>query len=314
MPDEEKTDLLEKSSEDESLDEKEGTEEEKDEQPGALEGLPKKNEPPAESERWNKVYRRMKEAERKAEESSKKLQENNEIVKEMRQHIFSLSEAIAKGKEKDEDQDDFKEVDENLKDMHNTLMDCREKIRAARKEGDWDKVDSLEDRADEIHRHINSLISKKNSLISAKNAKKEESPQKEDKKSIIKEWAKTEAPWFDPMSEEYNPLMRTTAMDIDDALADDPKWDKKPLKERLIEIKKLTEERQKYKPSSKGRPSSLEGNDASRLRSDTANEVKLSEIEKKTAHALLPNVPSAEAEKQYSLQKKFISSRTQRRA
>jgi len=285
-------------------------------QPGAKEGLPKKDEPPADSPRWNKVYKRMKDAERNTDELKQKLVERDRDVQGMRTHLDNLSEAIASSKEEKSDVVDTKEIDSNLSGMQDTIAKIKTDLRSARKELEWDKVDSLEDKLEEAHYRVNRLISEKNKMVSQKVEKKDDKTSKKEDtvKSTISTFKK-DTPWFNPKNEEYNPIMRAAAMDIDDELAEDPDWKDKPLEERLSEVKKQVEKKMNYKPSNKGKPPSLESNDLSGLRGgDTPSDSKLSDEEKSVARFMFPDKPPNEAEKMYAGQKKFIASRKQGRA
>lgn len=183
---------------------------------------PRDTSPPEGSPRWNEVYKKMKDFERDLDNERKEKQNLKELVDEMKAFNQKLSSSlesqteaivgIASSKSKNNFED--------------TLKQLKTEKREAMENLDYDKVDFLEDKIFELKMSKTKEVSKP-----AKPSYTEQDV------NILRDFVETVS-WY-----KEDPEMRAYANMLDESFLSDNMWSKKPVKDRLLEVKKRTEKR-----------------------------------------------------------------------
>lgn len=183
---------------------------------------PRDTSPPEGSPRWNEVYKKMKDFERDLESEKKEKQNLKELVDEMKAFNQKLSSSLESQTEAIVGMTSFKSKDS----FEDTMKQLKAEKREAMENLDYDKVDILEDKIFELKMQKTKEIPK---------------PIKptytEQDVNILKDFVETVS-WY-----KDDPEMRAYANMLDESFLSDNVWGKKPIKERLLEVKKRTEKR-----------------------------------------------------------------------
>jgi len=265
--------------------------------PGQQEGKEKKNEPPPDSKRWDKVYGRMKQAERTVDEFKKQLEERDKQYERDLELIRKHNEQLLSVQKPDPvyspETDDFKTKIRDLKSA---------KIQA-KKDLDWDREALIEDQIEDLKERLERQ-ERENFRSKVKKEAKQEAKVETVNDELL-EWQANTA-WFNTESDSFDPLMRGAAIEMDNRLLADKKWAGKPLKARLNEVRKIVEERFRWNEATiKGKIPSVEG--AGGVQPRKTESTTLSEDEKRVAQKMFREKTPEEAEKIYAEQKRIIA-------
>ena len=211
-------------------------EESTDELTQALEGeglKAEKHEPPKDSPRWSEVYRKMKDQERMIEGL-------NTMIKESQTHNRRLAKAIEKGIEKVTDGNVKDEDDGEVQKLEGELKELRELRKQALKDVDYDREEELTSKILDVREQLREKKAETLRKKAEKSSRRASEGGDSADGEVLQKWTEDTA-WFNE-----DPLMRAAAQTLDVVLMNDPKWSKKPLEERLGEVKKRIEARFHY--------------------------------------------------------------------
>ena len=184
--------------------------------------------------RFRQVYGKMRQLERDMETLTKTLGERDKMVDEMRSHNKRLADSIEKGfksvsAEKDTTADEITKIE-------GEITNLKEQKKAAIKDENFDLLDELNDKIYDKKDTIKALRAKKAESTPSPSGKGEDGLT-DDERVIVSDFVK-DTPWFNE-----DPIMRAAAIATDNILKADNVWGRKPLKERLIEVRSRIEKR-----------------------------------------------------------------------
>lgn len=235
------------------------------------------------SKRFKEIYGKMKGFEREVQKLKDETSSSKTLIDEMAKHNKSLVKAMKESvKEIASDRnvkDEKAELDSMMKELNSNMEKLIEMKASALKDFDYKGVA-------EIDEQLADLRDKKKEI---KNYSPKDKKDKDDDHSPFEEFIE-KAPWYDE-----DPLMKAAARALDEVLVKDPKWAKKPVEDRLEEVRTRIEKRFGYKPESKsgddkggdkkgGAPDGLDGGGGQR--GGTGKTIKLSQDQLKVATGL----------------------------
>ncbi|MBT9167528.1 MAG: hypothetical protein DDT19_00866 [Syntrophomonadaceae bacterium] len=210
--------------------------------------------------RFREVYGKMKSLERKVEEYEEKEKSNEKLLTELKSHNERLARAIESQVELSYAGMDT--TDYEIDDLIGHLSELKAKKVEALKTFDYEEVVELDEAIAETKDEINRVRYYRDVAMV------DETDGEVD--NIFLTFV-DETPWFN--GDDADPLMIQAAYEMDRVLLRDPKWQNRPLPERLAEVRRRVEARFDWKP--KGRPTSgVEG--VSRVSAGRVTSVTLS--------------------------------------
>lgn len=282
--------------------EKEETTIEQSIDPGQLEGLPKTNE---KEEFHGKIQERIDEltknwrgTERDLKATIEKLTDKDEEIEVLINQNSKLMGIIEKGGVQSGSP---KPIDPEVM-VQTEIKTIRTQMSEARKKLEWEVYDQLEDKMNTLNEQLVDIKVKKQ--VGGTKSSSDTDTRGELNKDVVADFT-SENPWFDTTSDEYDPIMRGAALELDDHLLTQKEWKDKPLKVRLKEVKKQIEKR--FNTRSVGGPPRVEGS-KTRTDGDMNSDTKgfgLSEAEKRVADRMIPLATAEERYKEYAKQKRL---------
>lgn len=260
--------------------------------PGSLEGKPKeekKPEPPPDHPRFQKVYGKMKEFERQLNEKDAQHTRDIELL---RQHNEQLIAAVRAGQSRPETKDVAEEINAKIRELKSAKVQ-------AKKDLDWDREAMLEDQIDDLKEKLSDR-----KILSRTERAKQETERSAGVKQVSQVLIdfQESTPWFNENSDAYDPLMEGAAIALDNKLLRDPKWAKRPMIERLNEVRKRVEER--FGVTKAPKIPTVEGAGGSRQAGVT--KTNLSDDQKRVARLMFRDMDTDKAEKLYAEQLRII--------
>lgn len=209
--------------------------------PGAVEGT-KQHEPAPESARWKEVYAKYKDGERKVSALEEQLGKQNEALELLRKHNESIDTYLA-GENKGESS---KPPVDKTGELKVAIKALRGKRAEAIKDGDFAKSSEITDEIDDLRDAV--AEAKPSPIADIDKVLEEKVNQREMMSATLQFMGR--APWYDPRSPEYDPVMAGAANAVDAAIEKDPVWGRKSVVDQLDEIKRRVETRFGYRPKS----------------------------------------------------------------
>lgn len=267
--------------------------------PGEQEGLPKVSSEEKYSqkvqERIDDLTSKWRGTDRDLKAAIEKLTERDEEIEVLIEHNRRLVSVVEKGQatpgQRPLDPEDGIKLE---------IKTTREKMSAARKNLEWDVYDQLEDKLMELNDHLTTVKVKK---ATAGSNRGNNDGVEAVNKNVVDEFT-SENKWFDPKSEEYDPIMRGAALEYDDFLLTKKEWKDKPM---AVRLKKVKEEISKRFNKTVSGPPLVEGSKRNERGGDDSitKEFGLSETEKRIADKMIPLATKEERYKEYARQKKM---------
>jgi len=289
-------------------------------------GVPEnaKSHPSWDNKRFRQVYRHDKETARE----NAQLREDMKLALEHSKRTAEAMENLAKVQTQNVTSEVHKKaegIQAELQDMEQDLAAISDQKRAVRRnremseDNKWDKIEELEKREKTLERQIARKTSEAEAAV--KEAKEAEKRTKETPKSepepafqvAVREFVQT-VPWYNPKSDDYDPLMADAAEKYDKALLMKEEWGAGKVtslennKARLAKVRKYIEDRFQWKGNGNGdgerRPVRLvEGVGDEQGDGRQKGAVRLTPMQKQIAHNMLDDVVGpAKAEAEYAKQ------------
>jgi hypothetical protein len=274
--------------------------------------ITKPEDPPAVQKRINQAIRKWRTEERARVKAEKDKSETKSVADAMREHNRQLYEAMQKQTAATEklidvtvDSKEKDNFDTEVKTLNDRLSNLKSARTQAMKDMDADKVTFLEDQIDNVKEQ---LFEKKQEYKQKKSEPKKDKQQHNEPPAEIAVW-EDGTEWYKAVvngepNANFNPAMAEAARQYDLYLCQQDKWQKTPIAERLMEVKKKIEEKFKYKKVEGKKPPFVEGGG---LPPDTPSITSLTEEQKHVAHRMFDDKSPLEAEKIYAEQLGFIA-------
>lgn len=200
---------------------------------------PTDTEPPPDHPRFHEVYGKMKSYERQVDELKKQLEE----MKKLNEQLVSKMDKVVSHVESDEHNKVMSEYQAKVNALEQEVKELKEQRKKAMEDLDYDKVDELDDLIFEKRLELNELKSNKPDVKKQNDQSGETQPQQtqqpqqaglsEDDQKVLNEWL-SENSWFNDDME-----LRAAAIGIEAEMIAKigDEWNKKPLVERLNQVK-----------------------------------------------------------------------------
>jgi hypothetical protein len=262
-----------------------------------------KPDPAWDNKRFRQIYRKHKDEARTNEELKADIRAMADHNKALYESVNKLTDATGTLVQVEADKHKASIQDE-IASIEGRIDDLKAKRKDARIAGDWEAADKIDDAID---RQKESLSKKRAESVKKPEAKVESPPSSfEADMKVVNKWT-TDTPWFNPVNDDYDPLMVTAAREMDTALQKSEQWKDKPVADRLKAVQERIEKRFNYK----GKAASGNGKGDASLAEGVGNEgpptpkgkVILNDDEKRVARRMFSDMTAADAEALYSKQK-----------
>lgn len=280
--------------------------------PGQLEGRekPQRHTPPEGSPRWEKIYAEAKAKERaeaERDELRKVLDSKDADIRAMREQFHAVVDVAKAQAETVKTAPTIDPIESEVERVTSKIAELRAAKKQAVAQVNLDLMAELDDQIDDLKDKKADLILKK-ALTPKESAKKSERevPQQPKVNPIEAEFRQSN-PWSDPNSPKFDMEMASAAFGLEQKLIKDPQWSDVNPRDRLKEVARRIEVRYQVKPPS----SMVEG--ANTTTSTKQEAIKLTDEMKRTARLFYPDLPEAQAYKEYADGMKLIQSRGARR-